>query len=158
MMDTKLIEALLIELLKLGPERFTQDKILANLTLAATAAGVSLTTEGSVLQREHLQLAAALEHLATDLGSQYRARAMLRLGAGLDGIELGAVIEPVDSTSQLPRFVAFGSSARATIAGINADIRKSLQPHTKPPAPRLAGKVRLKRLADQLATDRATAA
>lgn len=157
-MDTKLIEALLIELLKLGPERFTQDKILANLTLAATAAGVSLTTEGSVLQREHLQLAAALEHLATDLGSQYRARAMLRLGAGLDGIELGAVIEPIDSTAPLPRFVAFGSNARATLAGINAEIRKALQPHTKPAPPRIAGRVSLKRLASQLADDKANAA
>ncbi|RMH85197.1 hypothetical protein EA796_06725 [Pseudomonas sp. AOB-7] len=157
-MDTRLIEALLIELLKLPAERFTQDKILANLTLAATAAGLSLSTEGSTLQREHLQLAAALEHLAADLGSQYRARAMLRLGAGLDGIELGAVIEPIDSTSTLPRFVAFGSSARATLAGIGADIRKASQPHTQPAPPRLAGRVSLKRLADQLADDKATAA
>lgn len=157
-MDTRLIESLLIELLKLPADRFTQDKILANLTLAATAAGLSLTTEGSTLQREHLQLAAALEHLAADLGSQYRARAMLRLGAGLDGIELGAVIEPVDSTAPLPRFVAFGSTARATLAGINAELRKSLQPHTKPAPVRITGRVSLKRLADQLADDQATAA
>lgn len=157
-MDTRLIESLLIELLKLPADRFTQDKILANLTLAATAAGLSLTTEGSTLQREHLQLAAALEHLAADLGSQYRARAMLRLGAGLDGIELGAVIEPVDSTAPLPRFVAFGSTARATLAGINAEMRKSLQPHTKPAPARITGRVSLKRLANQLADDQATAA
>src|SRR5690606_40529699 len=130
-MDTRLIEALLIELLKLPAERFTQDKILANLTLAATAAGLSLPTEGSPLQREHMQLAAALDLLAADLGTQYRARAMLRLGAGLDGIELGGVIEPIDSTPTLPRFVAFGSTARTTLAGINAEIRKASQPQKR---------------------------
>lgn len=149
-MDSKLIDDLLTELLRLPAERRTQDKILANLTLAATAAGVSLTTAGSTLQREHLQLAAALEHLAAGLGDQYRARAMLRLGTDVEGVELGAVIEPLDSTAPLPRFVAFGSTARAALAGIGAEIRKAQQPKPKAPAPRAAGKLKLKRLADQL--------
>lgn len=150
-MDSKLIESLLIELLQLPASRFTPEKILANLMLAATAAGVSLTTAGAPLQREHLQLAAAIDRLAADLGDQYRARAMLRLGTGVDGVELGAVIEPLDSTSKLPRFVAFGSTARACLAGLNVEIRKANQPKATTPPPRLAGKVSLKRLGDQLA-------
>lgn len=150
-MDSKLIDALLVELLQLPGERRTQEKILANLTLAATAAGVSLTTEGATLQREHLQLAAALDRLSSDLGEQYRARAMLRLGTGVDGVELGAVLEPLDSTSPLPRFVAFGSTARATLAGIGAEIRKANQPKPTAPPPRAAGKLTLKRLEAQLA-------
>lgn len=157
-MDTKLIEALLIELLRLPAERFTQEKVLATLTLAATAAGVSLTTEGSTLQREHLQLAAALEHLALDLGDQYRARAMLRLGTGTEGIELCAVIEPIDSTSPLPRFCTFGCTARAALAKLNADITKANQPEPAKAPKRLAGKVSLNRLAKQLEADQATAA
>ena len=39
-MDRKLIDALLIELLQLPEQRRTPEKILANLTLAATAAGL----------------------------------------------------------------------------------------------------------------------
>jgi len=150
-MDTKLIEALLIELLQLGRERFTPEKILANLTLAATAAGVSLTTAGAPLQREHMQLTAALDLMAKDLGDQYRVRAMLRLGGGLEGVELGAVIEPYDSTSPLPRFVAFGSSARTCLATLNREIAKAHQPAQKPPLARRAGKLTLQRLGDQLA-------
>jgi hypothetical protein len=138
-MDRKLIDALLIELLKLPEERRTPEKILANLMLAATAAGVSLTTSAAPLQIEHLQLAAALDRLAADLGPNYRARAMLRLGTGIEGVELGAVIEPLDSTSPLPRFVAFGTTARTVLAGINRDIRASNQPQPKPPAPRKRG-------------------
>lgn len=157
-MDTKLIEALLIELLRLPASRLTQDKILANLTLAATAAGVSLTTDGSALQREHLQLSAALEHLAAGLGDQYRYRAMLRLGTALEGVELGAVIEPLDSTAPLPRFIAFGTTARATLASLNSEIRKQQQPEPVVPPPRAAGKLRLNRLAAQVQADKASAA
>lgn len=142
-MDRKLIDALLIELLRMPEQRRTPEKILANLTLAATAAGVSLTTSAAPLQIEHLQLAAALDHLAVDLGPNYRARAMLRLGVGIEGIELGAVIEPLDSTSPLPRFVAFGTTARAVLAGINRDIRASNQPKAKPQARRNTGKLTL---------------
>lgn len=145
-MDRKLIDALLIELLRM-PEQFrTPEKILANLTLAATAAGLSLTTSAAPLQIEHMQLAAALDHLAVDLGPNYRARAMLRLGTGIEGVELGAVIEPLDSTSPLPRFVAFGTTARAVLAGINRDIRASNQPQPKPPAPRKRGTLKLSAL------------
>lgn len=142
-MDRKLIDALLIELLKLPEQLRTPEKILANLTLAATAAGVSLTTSGAPLQIEHLQLAAALDHLAIDLGSQYRARSMLRLGTGIEGVELAGVIEPLDSTSPLPRFVAFGTTARTVLAGLNRDIRASNQPQAKPAARRKAGKLQL---------------
>ncbi len=156
-MDSKLIDSLLVELLQLPSQRRTQAKIMANLTLAATAAGVSLSTEGATLQLEHLQLAAAIEHLATDLGAHYRARAMLRLGGGLDGVELGAVIEPYDSTSPLPRFVAFGSTARAVLAGINAEIRKSNQPRDAKPAARTAGKLSLKQLQRRLDEEQAAA-
>lgn len=157
-MDNQLIDQLLIELLRLPATRRTQDKILANLTLAATAAGVSLTVEGSSLQLEHLQLTAALEHLAADLGSNYRVRAMLRLGSGVEGVELGAVIEPLDSNSGLPRFVSFASSARSALAGINAEIRKAHQPKTKPPSPRATGPLKLKRLAAALAGEKGKAA
>ncbi|MDT4814287.1 hypothetical protein FQZ97_472870 [compost metagenome] len=149
-MDYKLIDGLLIELLQLPEQHRTPEKILANLTLAATAAGVSLTTAAAPLQVEHLQLAAALERLAADLGDQYRARAMFRLGAGLEGVELGAVIEPHDSTSALPRFVAFGATARTALAGINREIRASNNPQTKAKTPRITGKVSLKRLRGQL--------
>lgn len=145
-MDRKLIDALLIELLQLPEQRRTPEKILANLTLAATAAGVSLTTSAAPLQIEHLQLAAALDHLAVDLGPNYRARAMLRLGTGIEGVELGAVIEPLDSTSPLPRFVAFGTTARTVLAGINRDIRASNQPPAKPQARRTTGKLSLANL------------
>lgn len=155
-MDRKLIDALLIELLKLPEERRTPEKILANLMLAATAAGVSLTTAAAPLQVEHLQLAAALDHLAIDLGSNYRARAMLRLGHGIEGVELGAVIEPLDSSAPLPRFVAFGTTARSVLAGINRDIRASNQPQAKPPAPRKAGKLQLSSLKSSV--DKAAAA
>jgi hypothetical protein len=158
MMDSKLFADLLTELLRLPAARLTQEKILANLTLAATAAGLSLTTEGSVLQREHLQLAAALEQFAVQLGDNYRARAMLRLGTGIEGVELGAVIEPIDSTSPLPRFCAFGSTARATLARLNADIAAAHRQPPAPPPPRTGGKLTLKRLANQLEADKANAA
>ncbi|WP_339079654.1 hypothetical protein [Pseudomonas sp. TMP9] len=154
-MDRKLIDALLIELLQLPEQRRTPEKILANLMLAATAAGVSLTTTAAPLQIEHLQLAAALDHLAADLGPNYRARAMLRLGTGIEGVELGAVIEPLDSTSTLPRFVAFGTTARAVLAGINRDIRTSNQPQPKPAAPRAAGKLKLSSLKPHVAKAKA---
>lgn len=150
-MDTKLIEALLIELLQLGRDRFTPEKVLANLTLAATAAGLSLTTEGAPLQREHMQLNAALDLMAKELGDQYRVRAMLRLGGGLEGVELGAVIEPQDSTSPLPRFFAFGATARSCLATLNREITKAHQPPSKPATTRKAGKLTLQRLSNQLA-------
>lgn len=149
-MDSKLIDALLIELLQLPEQRRTPEKVLANLTLAATAAGVSLTTTAAPLQVEHLQLAAALERLAGELGAQYTSRAMLRLGAGIEGVELGAVIEPLASTSPLPRFVAFGATARAALAGINRDIRASNAPKANAPKRARAGKLRLTKLAAQL--------
>lgn len=150
-MDTKLIEALLIELLQLGRDRFTPEKVLANLTLAATAAGLSLTTEGAPLQREHMQLNAALDHMGKALGDQYRVRAMLRLGGGLEGVELGAIIEPHDSTSPLPRFVAFGSTARTCLATLNREIDAAHRPKPKPSTARRAGKLTLSRLGNQLA-------
>lgn len=154
-MDRKLIDALLIELLQLPEQRRTPEKILANLMLAATAAGMSLTTTAAPLQIEHLQLAAALDHLAADLGPNYRARAMLRLGTGVEGVELGAVIEPLDSTSPLPRFVAFGTTARAALTGINRDIRASNQPKPKPATQRAAGKLTLSSLKSHVAKGKA---
>ncbi len=155
-MDRKLIDTLLIELLNLPEERRTAEKILANLTLAATAAGVSLTITGAPLQIEHLKLAAALDQLVIDLGPNYRARAMLRLGYGIEGVELGAVLEPLDSSSPLPRFVAFGSTARTALAAINRDIRASHQPHTKAAPQRKTGKLTLGSLQAQV--DKANAA
>jgi len=149
-MDSKLIDALLIELLQLPEQRRTPEKVLANLTLAATAAGVSLTTTAAPLQIEHLQLAAALERLAEQLGSPYRARAMLRLGGGIDGVELGAVVEPHDSSSPLPRFVAFGATARATLAGINRDIRASNAPKAAPPKARRPDRLDMSKLRARL--------
>lgn len=149
-MDSKLIDSLLIELLQLPEQRRTPEKILANLTLAATAAGVSLTISAAPLQIEHLQLAAALERLAEQLGSQYRARAMLRLGGGIDGVELGAVVEPHDSSSPLPRFVAFGATARAALAGINRDIRASAAPKAAMPKARRSGRLGLHKLQAKL--------
>lgn len=151
-MDIKLIDALLIELLQLPEQRRTPEKILANLTLAATAAGLSLTTSAAPLQIEHLQLAAAIDRLAVELGDQYRARAMLRLGQGIEGVELAAVIEPIDSTSPLPRFVAFASTARAALAGINKDIRASNHPKKAQPPKRTAGKLAINRLKGQMQT------
>ncbi|WP_315337661.1 hypothetical protein [Pseudomonas grimontii] len=155
-MDRKLIDTLLIELLNLPEERRTAEKILANLTLAAAAADVSLTITGAPLQIEHLQLAAALDQLVIDLGPNYRARAMLRLGNGIEGVELGAVLEPLDSTSPLPRFVAFASTARTALAAINRDIRASHQPRTKEPTQRKSGKLMLGTLKAQV--DKANAA
>lgn len=149
-MDSKLIDALLVELLQLPEQRRTPEKILANLMLAATAAGVSLTTTAAPLQLEHLQLAAALDRLAADMGTQYTSRAMLRLGGGIEGVELGAVIEPRSSTSPLPRFVAFGATARGALAGINRDIRAHNAPVRNAPASRRSGKLRLGKLKAQL--------
>ncbi len=155
-MDRKLIDTLLIELLNLPAEHRTAEKILANLTLAATAADACLTISGAPLQIEHLQLAAALDQLAIDLGPNYRARAMLRLGSGIEGVELGAVLEPLDSTSPLPRFVAFGSTARTALAAINRDIRASHQPRIKEQTQRRSGKLTLGSLQAQV--DKAKAA
>lgn len=149
-MDRALIKALLTELLQLPEQRCTQQKILSTLTLAASAAGVSLTA-AAPLQIEHLQLAAALERLAQDLGDHYQGRAMLRLGAGVEGVELGAVIEPRDTCAKLPRFVAFGSTAREALGGINREIRASIATTSKPKATRTTGRISLKRLADQTA-------
>ncbi len=149
-MDSKLIDSLLLELLQLPEQHRTPEKILANLTLAATAAGVSLTTAAAPLQVEHLQLAAALERLADQLGAPYRARAMLRLGGGIDGVELGAVVEPQDSSSALPRFVAFGSTARAALAGINRDIRASNTLQAAAPTLRRPGRLGLHKLQRQI--------
>lgn len=150
-MDHKLIKALLTELLQLPEPRCTPEKLLSNLTLAATAAGVSLTSAAAPLQVEHLQLAAALERLATELGAPYRGRAMLRLGAGLEGVELGAVIEPNESSSTLPRFVAFGSTAREALGGIQREIRATAPTRKPATGKRKAGVLSLKRLAEQTA-------
>lgn len=150
-MDRALIKSLLTELLQLPDQRCTSQKILSNLTLAASAAGVSMTTAAAPLQIEHLQLAAALERLAQDLGDHYQGRAMLRLGSGLEGVELGAVIEPCDPSTKLPRFVAFGSTAREALGGINREIRASITPTNTPKAARSHGRISLKRLADQTA-------
>ncbi len=131
-MDSKLIDALLIELLKLPEHYRTPEKILANLTLAATAAGVSLSTQGAPLQLEHLKLHAALGMLSNELGDAYTHRATLRLGNGLEGIELGGVIEPREGTT-LPRFFGFGANTQQVLAKIKAEIQAHHQPNSKPP-------------------------
>jgi len=46
--------------------------------------------------------------------------------------------------------VAFGSTARTTLAGINRDIRASNQPQAKPGAPRKIGKLQLSNLKAQV--------
>ena len=51
-MDTELVETLLIELLQQGRESFTREKVLTSLTLAATAAGGTLSYKGTPLQHE----------------------------------------------------------------------------------------------------------
>ncbi|SDI77363.1 hypothetical protein SAMN05216588_12451 [Pseudomonas flavescens] len=150
-MDTELIETLLIELLQLERERFTPEKVLANLTLAATAAGVSLSSRRASLQREHMLLKATLDHMRKDLGDQYRVRAVLRLGDGLEGVELGAIVEPHTSTSPLPRFVAFGSTARTCVATLKRDIASTQQSTPAPMPGRRSGTLPLQRLASQLA-------
>lgn len=147
-MDTKLFEALLMELLQLPQQHRTAEKIMANLMLAASAAGVSLT-QAAPLQIEHLQLSAALDLLAQHLGPEYRGRAMLRLGGGLEGVELGGALEPRDPAPNQQRFIAFGATARGVLAGLNRDIRE----RDNKPAPkkkRLAGSLSLKTLASQL--------
>ena len=147
-MDTQLFEALLRELLQLPQQHRTAEKIMANLMLAATAAGVSLT-HAAPLQLEHLQLSAALDLLAKNLGPEYRGRAMLRLGGGLEGVELGAALEPRDHTPNMERFIAFGASARGVLAGLNREIRERGQPKARKKA-RTAGQLSLKALARQL--------
>lgn len=147
-MDTKLFEALLMELLQLPQQHRTAEKIMANLMLAASAAGVSLT-QAAPLQIEHLQLAAALDLLAQNLGPEYRGRAMLRLGGGLEGVELGGALEPRDHTPNMERFIAFGATARGVLAGLNRDIReRGSKPATK--KRRISGNLSLKTLASQL--------
>ncbi len=150
-MDTELVETLLIELLQQGRESFTREKVLANLTLAATAAGGTLSYKGTPLQHEHMLLQAALDHMRQDLGDRYRLRAVLRLGDGLDGVELGAIIEPHTSTSPLPRFVAFGSTARTCLATLNRDMASIQQPKPMPTPGRRSRMLPLQRLASQLA-------
>lgn len=150
-MDTELVETLLIELLQLERESFTKEKVLANLTLAAKAAGGTLSNKSTPLQREHMLLNTALEHMRQDLGDRYRLRAVLRLGDGLDGVELGAIIEPHTSTSPLPRFVAFGSTARTCLTILSRDMASIQQAKTAPTTGRRSRMLPLQRLASQLA-------
>ncbi|MCG6541724.1 hypothetical protein MCB86_16750 [Pseudomonas sp. KSR10] len=127
-MDSKLIDNLLTELLMLPEQYRTPEKILASLTLAATAAGISLSTEGAPLQLEHLKLHAALERLAAEFGDAYIHRATLRLGGGLEGVELCGVIEPRESGLNQLRFVAFGRTAAQVLNRLKSDIAAQAQP------------------------------
>lgn len=154
-MDNNLLDELLIDLLRMPAAQRTQEKVLANLALATTAAGALDSKQGS-LHNDHLALAAALERLASTLGDQYRWGTRLRLGPDTGGIELCALIEPVAHADQLPRFIAFGSTARAALAGLNNEIRKAQE--AKPAQTvRQPGKLRLKRLAEQLAAEQPSA-
>ncbi|AYF88644.1 hypothetical protein D6Z43_16370 [Pseudomonas sp. DY-1] len=122
-MDSKLIDETLLQVLQLPEAKRTPERILSHLTLAATAADAKLHG-ASPLQLEHMKLAAAVGHLAGELGEGFTYRTNLRLGPDLEGLELCATIEARTVGAEGPRWVAFGGSAERVLATLRRDMEQ----------------------------------
>lgn len=129
-MDSKLLDHTLIDLLRMPAAKRTPEVINAHLTLAATAAGLKL--EGNTpLQLEQLKLLSAVSLLASNLGSNFTHRINLRLGQGLEGMELFAAIEHIHADKG-PRFTGWGDTAERVLA----KLRQEVSQHGLLPAPK----------------------
>lgn len=134
-MDSKLLDQTLIDLLRMPQAKRTPEAINAHLTLAATAAGLKLESP-TKLQLEQLKLLSAVSLLASNLGNNFTHRINLRLGQGLEGMELFAAIEHIH-VDKGPRFTGFGSNAERVLAKLRQEVSQfGLLPTTKPAAPR----------------------
>lgn len=142
-MDRKLIDEALVDLLRMDDAKRTPEKIHAHLTLAATAAGIRLDA-GAPLQLEHMKLHSAVALLAGGLGGSFTHRTNLRLGPGLEGLELFASVE---ATGGNPRFTAFGNSAERVLANLRREISQhGMQIEQQAPKPRFASRDPLRHL------------
>lgn len=130
MKDTKLLDETLLALLRMPEDQRSAEVIKAHLTLASTAAGLK-PYGATELQLEHLQLAAAAALLAGELGEGFTYRTNLRIGPGLEGLELFASIEA--SGGGQPRFTGFGPTA----ARVLAQLRQAISNHGLAPAAKL---------------------
>lgn len=129
MKDMKLFDDTLVALLRMPDEQRTAEVIASHLAMATTAA--NLATKGqTTFQLEHLQLASAAALLTKELGEAFTYRTALRIGPGLEGLELNASIEA--SGAENPRFFAFGPSAVRVLALL----RKQIDDYAKPPTER----------------------
>lgn len=129
MKDMKLFDDTLVALLRMPDEQRTAEVIASHLAMATTAA--NLATKGqTTLQLEHLQLASAAALLTKELGGGFTYRTSLRIGPGLDGIELFASIEAGGGGD--PRFTGFGSNASRVLN----QLRQQMDDYAKPPAER----------------------
>lgn len=119
MKDSKLLDENLITLLRMPEAERSPEVIQQHLTLAAMAAGLKLDG-ATALQLEHMKLAGAVACLAGDLGEGFTHRTTLRLGPGLEGLELFASVEAVGR--QEIRFTGFGSTAERVLAQLRSAI------------------------------------
>jgi len=134
-MDSKLLDQTLIDLLRMPQAKRTPEVINAHLTLAATAAGLKLESP-TQLQLEQLKLLSAVSLLASNLGNNFTHRINLRLGQGLEGMELFAAIEHIHADKG-PRFTAFGTNAERVLAKLRQEVSQfGHPPATKASAPR----------------------
>lgn len=131
MKDMKLFDDTLVALLRMPDEQRTAEVIASHLTMAGTAANLAAKGQ-TTLQLEHLQLASAAALLTKELGEGFTYRTALRIGPGLEGLELNASIEA--SGTESPRFFAFGPSAERVLVLL----RKQIDDYARPPAERKA--------------------
>ncbi|WP_416311144.1 hypothetical protein [Pseudomonas sp. W03] len=129
MKDMKLFDDTLVALLRMPDEHRTTEVIASHLALAASAANLGPKGQ-TTLQLEHLQLASAAALLTKELGEGFTHRTNLRIGPGLDGIELFASIEAGGGGQ--PRFTGFGPNA----ARVLGQLRQQIEDYAKPPAER----------------------
>lgn len=135
MKDIKLLDDTLLDLLRMPEAKRTPEVINAHLTLAATAAGLKLASP-TQLQLEQLKLLSAASLLASNLGDNFTHRINLRLGQGLEGMELFATIEHIHA-GKGPRFTGFGSTAERVLAKLREEVSQfGQQPAPKPAATR----------------------
>lgn len=112
MKDSKLLDATLIDLLRMPESYRTSEVISSALQLAASAAGLRLG-QPSDLQQQHMQLEGAVARLTAALGDGFTHRTTLRLGPDVAGIELFASIEAIGRADL--RFTGFGSTAHGVL-------------------------------------------
>lgn len=118
-MDKKLLDDTLLDLLRMPEAARTPEIIASHLALAATAAGIA--HQGAApLQLEHMKLHSAVSLLAASLGGSFTHRTNLRLGDGLEGMELFASIETTNLGGV--RFTGFGDTAERVLAQLRTAI------------------------------------
>lgn len=120
MKDIKLLDATLIDLLRMPEAQRNSEVISSALHLAASAAGIRLG-QATDLQLQHMQLEGAVARLTAIMGENFTYRTNLRLGPGVEGMELFASIEAIGKANEI-RFIGFGYTAQGVLAQLNQAI------------------------------------